>query len=271
MRTYISIVSIATKALTHEKFGIGLLCITSDRSFFRYSVEKWRIISKLLPKEARSLAMSSLKSIEAQLTENPFQLKGDNHSFSESYLEYLSRYNNNLIQFSKPEYIDLDVNEILFRSLFRKYIYSDEKFTEHRAEVNVLDTFKTVFLNRAEIYANIDYTVTNSIIKDLISPVKVDLFGKNGAYVTGQTINFSKNKAYLLNDINAYIHLALSTEMADENAKCFILGEEPDKSLPENHKIWENARRSKNVEFVPIDESEKVIDYLEKKGVSPVE
>jgi hypothetical protein len=58
--------------------------------------------------------------------------------------------------------------------------------------------------------------------------------------------------------------------MSDKNAKCFLIGEEPNKKLGLNHEIWNNARNAKNIEFVSIDESEKVIEYLIKKGVTPI-
>ena len=36
------------------------------------------------------------------------------------------------------------------------------------------------------------------------------------------------------------------------------------------HQIWDNARKVKNIEFLPLDESEKVIQYLEDKKVKPI-
>ena len=277
MKTYFSIVSISTKPFLGEKIGIGLLCVSPTKIFFHFSSEKFKLISKLLPKEARTLALNSLKSIESTiLSENQIksQLIEQNRSIniSESYINYLHRYNNNLIQFSQAEQIDMELNENGFQKMIQKYIFSDEIFEPIQAtkRFSTIDQFKNTFKPRLKQYVNIDFKVSNDIIKGLISPVTVDLFGKNGAFVTGQTIDFSKDKNWLSHDINAYMYLALSTEMNDKKAKCFLLGEEPSKKLTLNHEMWNNARIVKNIDFVPINESEKVIDYLVKKGVSPI-
>jgi hypothetical protein len=277
MRSYYSIISISTKPFLGEKIGIGLLCVSPSEIFFHYSEEKFKLISKLLPKEARILALNSLKSIHSVLqTENKnnsqlFQ-ESKPESVSETYLNYLNRYNNNLVQFSSVEEIEMELNKFNFRKMFQKYIYNTEIF-EVEQKSNCLtefDSFKKTFKPRLKQYVNIDFKVSNDIIKGLISPVTVDLFGKNGAFVTGQSIDFSKDKNWLLHDINAYMYLTLSTEMSDKNAKCFLIGEEPNKKLGLNHEIWNNARNAKNIEFVSIDESEKVIEYLIKKGVTPI-
>lgn len=277
MKTYYSIVSISTKPFLGEKIGVGLLCVTSENVFFHFSHEKFKLISKLLPTEARLLALNSLKSIESIVsTENEVknQLIGQNRNIavSESYINYLHRYNNNLIQFSQAEQIDVEMDLNDFRKMVQKYIFSNEIFNPIQTTkvISVIDQFKNTFKPRLKKYVNLDFKVSNDIIKGLISPITVDLFGKNGAFVTGQTIDFSKDRNWLAHDINAYMCLAFTTEMNDKDAKCFLLGEEPNKKLTLNHEMWNNARTLKNIEFVPINESEKVIDYLVEKGVSPI-
>lgn len=277
MKTYFSIVSIATKPFLNEKIGVGLLCVSPTETFFHFSHEKFKLISKLLPKEASILAFNSLQTIEANLvSENQaqdlFQSQESRFNISESYLNYLNRYNNNLIQFSPIEQIDIQLDLVVFQKMVRKYIFSKEVFTPRQLQKkqNTIELFRQSFKPRLKKYVNIDFKVSNDLIQGLISPITVDLFGKNGAYVTGQTIDFSKDKTALKNDINAYMYLALSTEMNDKSAKCFLLGEEPDSHLTQNHEIWNNARSARNIEFVPIQESEKVIVYLEEKGVQPV-
>jgi hypothetical protein len=277
MKTYFTIVSISTKPFLGEKIGIGLLCLSPSGNFFHFSSEKFKLISKLLPIEAKSLALNSLKEIEStvlSVVDGESQLVGATKfsNVTESYINYLHRYNTNLIQFSKVETIDLELNELVFQKMVQKYIYSNEIFEpiQKTKITSVVEQFKSGFKSQIKKYVNIDFKVSNDIIKGLISPVTVDLFGKNGAFVTGQTIDFSKDKIWLSHDINAYMYLALTTEMNDERAKCFLLGEEPSKKLILNHEMWDNARNAKNIEFVSLNESQKVIDYLVENQVSPI-
>merc|ERR1711991_855879 len=135
MKTYYSIVSIATNSKLNEKFNIGLLCVTSEQTFFHFSKDKFKIVSKLLSTNGRKLAMSALKGMEDQICntsasgEALFGQEGMKlQAVSEPYIAYLNRYNNNLVQYSTPVTIDLDVDYTVFKTLFKKYVYRDEVF-----------------------------------------------------------------------------------------------------------------------------------------------
>ena len=122
MKTYYSIISVATKPQLNEKIHLGLLCVTPQKSYFHFSKRKFKIISKLLNPQTQKLALSALQGIHNEIN----HIKSD--VATEGYLNYLSRYNNGLIQFSSSTKIDLMIDESMFHILFRKYIFSKEKF-----------------------------------------------------------------------------------------------------------------------------------------------
>lgn len=274
MKTYYSIVSIATKPQLNEKFNIGLLCVTPEQTFFHFSDAKFKIISKLLSTQGSKLALSALRGIDEKI--NPAILQasdmfqvGKLAMVSEPYLGYLSRYNNNLVQFSEPVTIDLKIDVDVFQTLFKKYIFAEESFQKIiKAKAPKFERVRKSFKESAQQYANIDFKVSNSIIKDLVAPVTVDVFGKNGEIVTGQSINFSKKASLLQRDIYSYMYLV---EVMDKKAKSYVLGEEPSKKEELNHALWKNLHESKHIEFIPLDEYERIIAYMKKKGVEPVE
>lgn len=277
MKSYYSIVSIATKPQFEEKFGVGLLCVTPEQTYFHFSRTKLDVLGKLLSKSAKKLVLETLQSIQEKITkedksgEIPLAME-DRGFYNNSYLNYLNRYNNSLIQFSSPKSLDLIIDQSVFETLFTKIIYSEEAFNKVLIPTTKtsIDKFRHNFKKEVTQYANTDYEVSNDLISGLVLPITIDLFGKNSAFVTGQTIDFSKGKTALHNSINEYMYLALSTEMKDQKAKCFLLGEEPDKKLTHNHQIWDNARKTEQVDFVPLKESDRIIDYLKEHGVSPV-
>jgi len=278
MKTYYSIVSIATNSKLNEKFNIGLLCVTPEKNFFHFSEAKFNIVSKLLSSSAGKLALSVLKGMDDQINISQ-ELKGvftnqqaeALNAVSEPYIGYLNRYNNNLVQFSTPVTIDLSVDYSVFKTLFQKYIYSNEVFDavikpKKRSFIGIRNNFRRA----ASEYANTNFDVTKEVIKDLIVPVNVDVFGKNGAFVTGQSLDFAKSIASLQSEISSFLYLTEHTLKADKNSKSFVLGDEPSKTEKINHQLWKNVRSANIVEFVPTDESERIIEYMRKKGVAPI-
>lgn len=280
MKTFYSILYIGTNPQFEEKIGIGLLCVNGNDVFYRYSKDKLAIIAKLLPKASHTLINSHLKSFELRVPildssgqKSLFNTDASKNLFSEAYFNYLNKYNNNLIQFSKPETIDIDVTSEIFEKLFKTFIFEQERFNEgfKRTKSSELELFKARFITSVQPYANTNYEVTSEIIKNLVTPVKVDLFGKNDIYVSAQTIDFTKTKAHLSNDITSYLYLALSSQARDMKAKCFLIGEEPDKQMTFNHSLWDEVRKTDLIQYISTDESDVVLDYLKNHGVEPVQ
>ncbi|MEY3425317.1 MAG: hypothetical protein RL679_675 [Bacteroidota bacterium] len=276
MKTYYSIVSIATNPQLNEKFNIGLLCVTPEKTYFHFSEAKFKIISKLITLSASKLALAALNGMEKNINKIPtiedkLFNNDNNYTVSEPYINYLSRYNNNLVQFSEATTIDLDICFDVFKVLFKKYIYSEEVFeTIIKPKANLFTSVRKKFRKSAEQYANVNFAVSNEIIPDLIVPVTVDFFGKNGAFVSGQSIDFSKSFSSLQSDISSYLYLVEHTEKVDKEAKCYVLGDEPIKEDKQQHDLWKVICNSKLVEVVALDESEKIIDYMKEKGVAPI-
>ena len=283
MKTYYSIVSISSSSHLGERFNIGLLCVDGNKAFFHYSKKKLNIVGKLFSKSAKELIISSFKSIDTTVAEfnqtkiglDSFMDKSNTsmNSLSHSYLNYLSRYNNNLIQFSEPTSIDLEINRDVFESLFQKYIFESEDFNERTILVNNHNKFEIeypIFLEDASKYVNTNFQVTKELIPSLINSKKVDMIGKNGSFNIAHSINFNATTPTLNHYLDSYMYLALSSELAeDKHAKCFILGEEPQKDS-KNHATWKNVRAVKQVELVPFGEREKVLEHFENEGVQPI-
>ena len=280
MKSYYSIISISSHSHLGERFNIGLFCVDGDQAFFHFSEKKVKIISKLFTKQAEHLIKSTMNSITKSV--NDFNLESNSTAvlgstkekgkLSLSYFNYLSRYNNNLIQFTAPKEIDLDIDRTIFETLFCKYIFSDEEFTilpEDR--VSDFKKFYPDFLSKATQYVNTNFKVTKDHISGLISPKKVDMIGKNGSFNLAHSVDFSTSFQTLNHHLDSYMYLALSSELAeDEKATCFLIGEEPEKSS-KNHKIWQSARELQEVEYVPFDERERIIEHFRKEGVSPID
>ncbi|MCL4416455.1 MAG: hypothetical protein M1365_07140 [Actinobacteria bacterium] len=105
------------------------MLVGQDNVNFRFSKNKIAVVKELMSQPAVKYLKDTLKQISSTAFQENEKFKGLyagseglNKSFSLSYLEYLSRYSNNLLIFSKPKTIELQSSDDLFESLFKKYV-----------------------------------------------------------------------------------------------------------------------------------------------------
>ena len=278
MKSFYTIVSISPKPQLNEKLNVGLLCVSEEASFFEYSNTKLNVLKKLISPEAFKLAQATLNGIKETIhpkkkSKSTPLFEIEKNRVEEGYVAYLSRYNNNLVQFTEPKTIDLEINSAVYQKLFEKYIFKEKVQQLIYADLPVesFTSKRNHFRNAAKQYANVNYRVTSEVVNDLIAPVKVDVFGKNGAFVAGQTFDFSKNIDALTSEVTSYMYLSEHTHKMDQETKSYALGNEPAKKDKLNHLVWKNLQKSSLIELVPFDESERIIEYMKQKGVAPIE
>jgi hypothetical protein len=181
-------------------------------------------------------------------------------------LEYLSRYSNNLLIFSKPKTIELQASDDLFESLFKKYV-DEYEFIETISEPRSFDSNRTAFFNTVQPYFNIEQEVTPEIVPGLIMPVKVDLIGKNDIPVYAQAIDLERQNYHIQNDLAVLFML----NKALVNAKGFHISSEPNKKLfPHQHDTWKSIKDWNDSEYIDLSEVEKIEEYATLHGVVPL-
>ena len=273
MKTFYSILSINIQPEINERLSVGLLMIMGEEIFFRYSVLKFSIIQKLTSRDINKATLNYLKLVEnAIYSKEAFNLnqahdfrKENKYDrlFSEQYIEYLSRYSNNLVSFSKPNFIDLEVNDQIFEVFYKKFIGIYETESAH---VRRLDSFKKHYYPTIKSYFAVNQELNFTRFPGLITPVKIDLMGKNEIEVFGQAIDFCKK----VNSIEYHIGNILQLKRAIPRAKQFIIGLEPDRKNEINHSIWNNIRHIPDFEYVDITEAERITQYAIRHGVTPL-
>ena len=276
MATYYSILSVHIRPEIQEKISIGFLLVGEGKVFFNFSKNKLLAAKGLLPETSFRLLKDSLKNIEttavienntkSQLLLNDTLKK---NTFSMSYIDYLSRYNNNVLSFSAPKKIDLQPSEEIYNKLFNKFIDDSEIVTAIN-KANNADTFKAN--NKVQLirHFNVDREFTSIEIPKLIAPVKVDLLGKNEIPVYVQAVDLDKTVYHIEYELAqlAFLNLAFTEE--NKPAKGFVLSSEPDKKELKQHNIWKQLRSSKQFEYIDLSEPEKILEYAKKHGVQPL-
>lgn len=277
MKTFFSIIYLPLNANLQEKISIGLVMSNGEQSIFKVSNPKMQIIKGLISSNKFSILKNYfaniVNEIEPKINELKLDIKSDssNNWLTESYFDYLNRYSNNLVMYSEPRKIEIDVNFENFKPLFNKYVFEyDEEISVIKHE-DILSKVKIILFTKIEDMVNLNVTVDSNDFTELLTPVDVNFIGKNGIIVAGQTIDFAKRLYNLENDLTRYISFTKAVDYSCANkGKYFLVGQEPCKiENPVNHRTWKHVRESHLVEYVDLSETEKIKDYIISKGVTP--
>lgn len=277
MKTFFSIIYLPLNSNLQEKISIGLVMSNGEKSIFKISNPKLHVIKGLISSNRFSILKNYFNNImnevEPKVDEFRLNIKSDisNNWFNESYFSYLNRYSNNLVIYSEPRNIDMDVSLESFKAIFNKYVFEyDEEINIIKNE-DILSKVKSKLFTKIEDRVNLNVTVSSNDFNELLTPVDVNFIGKNGVVVAGQTIDFMKRLYNLENDLTRYISFTKAVDYSSQNkGKYFLVGQEPNKiENPTNHRTWKHVRESHLVEYVDLSETEKIKDYIVSKGVSP--
>lgn len=275
MKTIYSILYITLNTTLNERVSIGILLSNGKDNIFKHSSEKLLAVKGLMEPERYNLIKSYLKSLENNINTNEINLFGDtSHKrewVTENYISYLSKYSNNLIQFSEPKYIDIEFNFENFKRIFEKYVYAYEINIEIVQTESIYTKVKNMLYPKIGNRVNLDMVLDSSHFENLFAPIEVNFIGVNGIPVAGQTIDFTKKHYFLENDVTRFVSLTKAIEIEDRNHKgqYYVLGREPETKNGKNHLLWEQIRDSDFLEFIDIDEVGIVEEYIEKNNVRP--
>ena len=279
MKTIFSILYVPISATLDEKVSIGLIMSDGIQNYFRYSQSKLQAIKALTDIESHTILKTYLRSLEKEIN---VEIENDSTLFTidvaskakwvnSSYISYLSKYSNNLLQFSEPKFIDIILNESTYKIIFEKYIFQYEEMVSVRTEPTIFQKVKTKLYPKILGRVNIDKILTSNDFSNLFAPVEVNFIGVNGVPVAGQAFDFEKKHYFLENDVTRFISLTKALELSGKpNGKYFVLGREPKvNSTDKNHMMWSQICDAQFLEFVDIDEIGIVEEYIEKNHVTP--
>lgn len=271
MTSKYSILSVLIRPEIQEKISIGIILIDENNIHFNYSKNKLNIAKSLLSKSAFSSLKDILYSISS-LSKN-LEISDNKSPFSSSYLEYLSRYNNNILAYSQLKEIELSASDINFQKLFDKYIDSTISIShiEKKPFETKLHHFKKERRKDLQQYFNIDKEITHNEVEGLIVPVSVTFIGQNEVPTFVQSLDFERRTDFLVKDISEIIFLQNAFRDTNKESCAMAITNEPNKyEYPQQHDIWTQLNNaSTKIKQFDISEAEAVIDYAIAHNVQP--
>ena len=206
MKPYYSVLYLKSESVSDEKIAVGMFLDTDRKPLFNYSEEKLKAASKIIDSEAVDSVERLLKNVKKKvdsLSKDKNQKEAfDVDPFTKSYFDYLNRYSNNLILYSKPAENIGDFKLEDFDSLFKLLVDNN-----YGSEVKETRTFRkkveeTLRASRVSERLDIKYRVPKNRVKSILRSHEVDYIGANGKIYSGNVIDTStdhytiENKVY---------------------------------------------------------------------------
>lgn len=278
MKTYYSIVKIVPNPLVEDSISVGLILSDNERFFIKFSDSKIRI--------AKSLLGVNKKMIDFFIEQILRTLENDNQAsrnlnmelfdkpkvFSAKYLNYLYNYNNNIIQYNKPQFIKEENNQNTFTNLFRLFIDKKldnvQNFVIDNPWINTQDIISEKLIKRVEDKVHTNIKFSSKVIPNLYFNYEMDCIGLNGVFTGAKAINFNQSESTVHKEISDYYALATILENTHnrygKKNNFFIISDEPTSIGSKEHKIWEKAKKLEKFLSIQSGEVETIAKKIEE-------
>lgn len=277
MKNFYSILKLSTNIATSDSLGIGVILFNGNQFRYYFSDKKKNFANKLLNSNVNIDFL--LKQIAAKCEEfnedkksNKLLYKFDNFHQA-SYFEYLSRYSNGILQFSKPNLIDEDNFDDSKFSQLVNYLFNEpllhEKVSSYSNDEYLVES---KLIDKVKEQVHTHYKFNNSNLPGIYFKFEMDCIGKNGSLIGAKYIDFNKSIQTIDSNISHYCtlisNLSLTYNKELKDNKFFILSDEPNIIESKEHQLWEMVRDNQLIEVISPEESDKVAELIIEKGAS---
>ncbi|RXG29894.1 DUF3037 domain-containing protein [Leeuwenhoekiella marinoflava] len=279
MKSFYSILKLSPNIATEDSVAIGVLLFDGKKFRCFFSDRKKRLAKKLIDDKNVNVdfivnqIIDKCNTVNSDNEELKLFYKFDKFS-NISYFDYLSSYSNGLIQFSKPNSIYEEMNDIAFERLIN-FLFNEPVQKYHTVLPNVLSFSRTIIekklINKVDKKVHTHYKFKPEVFPSIYFNYEMDCIGLNGSLIGAKSLAFDKSAQSLDKDISHYFALisSLSSKydkpLKDNNF--YLICEEPEKIDTKEHKLWESVRYNELISVIHPEESDKVADQIfEKKA-----
>lgn len=272
MKSFYSILTVPIRPSSQEQLNIGLLLVDERNLLFKFSAKKLDFIKKLIPESSFNLLRSYVFGLADKFSGNDEVMRSK--FIKTEFVSYLSNYNSNLLTFSKPTPIELEVTDQNFQKLFEKFVFlfeMDLMQISVKESPTMKEQLTLSLYSKIKERVNLNKTITTKELPTLLVPsVKINFIGQNNSPVAGQEVDFESSVNSITNSISRLISLIKAFDMENRRGQYYIIGKEPDRKLfGAQHDNWQHINQSNLIDFVDVNEVETISDYVRHHGVRP--
>ena len=197
MKSFYSIIRFVNNPLSKENLAIGLIMISNNKVYYKFSHEKIQLVNKINPLNFKLLeyTIDKISNFIKNELESEVSLFSDDNKVNFEYLKRLSIYNNGFLQFDNPSIINIDFDEVKFNDFFHKYIDLVIKPAEKKIIDNTFSKrVRQVFQEPLKNIIDIDYKVKKAEIPNLFFDYKLDGIGYNGIIYSVKSIDLNTER-----------------------------------------------------------------------------
>lgn len=206
MKSFYSILKFVNNELSDESINIGIVMKLGDKVHFKLSARKFDFAKKLDAKKTKlaDFTITQIKNFfyKDSLNENlPLGINREVFGkVNENFLNRLSLYNNGIVQFTAPQYINAISNDNILDTYFSKLIDSESESSLLQKEK--INSIKSDFEKKIErkIHkplrntVDVDITIKANQLPSLYFDYHLDSIGVNGALYATKAIDFSSKE-----------------------------------------------------------------------------
>lgn len=213
MAGYYSILRFVNNPLSDESIALGLVVLADGsahlpgpsqiakptQALFRLSEAKVEFAKKLNPGSAKLLTFSLAQLhqfFKQDLADQSYQLLTFPVRVQQDFIERLSNYNNGLLQFTEPIYIESDQLTTAFGRYFDRFIESNVPAkinVSGQADTRLKQRMQRDFYEPLRGTIDVDYTLRKRQLPALYFDYHLDGIGVNGAMYAVKAIDLNAN------------------------------------------------------------------------------
>lgn len=205
MKSFYSILYLKSESISDEKIAVGMFLNIDRKPLFDYSEDKLKVASKIIDSDAVDSIEKHLKNIKKKVNsiskdknqKETFEID----PFTNSYFDYLNRYSNNLILYSKPEENIGDFKLGDFDSLFKLMVDKNYGFVEKDTATFRKKVEETLRASKVSERVDIRYRVPKDRVTSILRNHEVDYIGANGKIYSGNVIDTSSDHYTIENKV----------------------------------------------------------------------
>lgn len=279
MNTFYTILKIAPNSFSDDTISVGMLLCDGKKYWLKFSEEKKNASKRLIDENSDSIdfVVKQLTSHIHNLNKNIEKSKNDllplNIFLNSDYFNYLNNYSNGLIRFSKPSFINDEINEEKFLKLFSLLIDKNyQKNLKEKLDVNEIfySKINNNLIKKVENKIHTKININSTTLPTMYFQFEMDCIGLNGSFVGAKSLPFNKSLPTLDKDISHYIALiSLLSNKYNKDIKknnFFLIADEPDSINTPEHKTWENIIDNPLFKVINSEEVSKITEKVEQSN-----